>query len=97
VNTPGTPAHRATGAPPSYPGSPTQTTYDAWIDHGRKCSGCKTAGTAKATKCRTGKDTWQSYTDAREAAGEGAPGTIPQHRDAGPVLAVSQPAHGAPR
>lgn len=53
---------------PIYAGSPIITAYDAWLDHGKKCPECTSAGTAAASRCQAGKNAWAVYVDARDEA-----------------------------
>lgn len=52
-----------------YAGSPMQTAYTAWVNHGRKCAECLSAGRAEHSSCQTGKNLWAVYEAARDGTG----------------------------
>lgn len=53
---------------PVLPGSALQTSYTAWLRHGRQCLKCYESGDPKRG-CRRGKALWQIYFAERVAAG----------------------------
>lgn len=52
-----------------YAGSAVQTAYTAWVNHGRKCAECLSAGRAEHSPCQTGKNLWAVYEAARDGTG----------------------------
>ena len=54
--------------PVSYAGSAAHEAYNAWVDHGRKCTPCLSAGRAENSPCQDGRDAWAEYEATREAA-----------------------------
>jgi len=51
-----------------YAGSAAQKAYHAWVDHGRRCRACLSAGRAASSRCKTGRDAWAVYVAARDGA-----------------------------